>query len=284
MFISPMLLQIAVMPFSDDNYIFEPKIDGHRLILSRMNGETRLYTRHNNEVTRQYPELWDVGVDDIILDGEVACVDSTGAICFESVMERFSARKSDTVQRLSQRLPANYIVFDILRFKGKDLRGLSLAQRKDILAGIDFSNPRIGIIPYIQENGEVLFEEILAKKLEGMVAKRINSIYVSNRSEAWLKIINWKYEEVYISGYRKKDFGWLASVPDDSRRMRPAGIIEFGVTPQHKMAFYGICKSLINGEDNNNVYLEPRIRAKVKIRNWTKAGMLRSPVFVDFVL
>ena len=41
---------------------------------------------------------------------------------------------------------------------------------------------------------------------------------------------------------------------------------------------------LITGEDRDYVYLEPRIKAKVKIRNWTKAGLLRSPAFVDFIL
>jgi len=57
MFISPMLLETVQAAFSDDNYIYEPKIDGHRLILSHINGQTRLYTRHNNDCTRQYPEL-----------------------------------------------------------------------------------------------------------------------------------------------------------------------------------------------------------------------------------
>ncbi|OKP92272.1 hypothetical protein A3842_02550 [Paenibacillus sp. P3E] len=75
MFISPMLLQTAAGPFSNSNYIFEPKIDGHRLIYSQQDGKVRLYTRHNHECTRQYPELQIPLSDDVILDGEVACVD-----------------------------------------------------------------------------------------------------------------------------------------------------------------------------------------------------------------
>ncbi|MGG1600355.1 ATP-dependent DNA ligase, partial [Paenibacillus naphthalenovorans] len=63
MFISPMLLATAPEAFSHEDYVFEPKIDGHRLILSRTGGQTRLYTRHNNDCTRQYPELNDLALD-----------------------------------------------------------------------------------------------------------------------------------------------------------------------------------------------------------------------------
>lgn len=280
MFISPMLLETAQSPFSDYEYIFEPKIDGHRLIYSRINGATRLYTRHNNDCTRQYPELVNVAQDDIILDGEVAATDENGRIDFEAIMERFSLRKPDKVRRAAETRPVNYVVFDILRYKGEDLRGYPLHKRKELLSTLDFGNPHMTIIPSIEAEGEQLYSQIEALKMEGIVAKRANSIYVSSRSDAWQKIINWTYTEVFISGYRKGDFGWLAA----DEHGRPLGIIELGVTPRHKMAFYGIRDQLKIGEDKEYVYLEPRIKAKVKIRNWTKAGLLRSPAFVDFIL
>lgn len=55
MFVSPMPLVERDTPFDDERYIFEPKIDGHRLLLSMENGIARLYTRHNHEVTSRYP-------------------------------------------------------------------------------------------------------------------------------------------------------------------------------------------------------------------------------------
>jgi DNA ligase 1 len=285
-FIAPMLLETAPAPFDNDNYIFEPKIDGHRLILSHTNGVTRLFTRHNTECTRQYPELLSLPfTEDIILDGEVACTNATGAVCFESVMERFSAHKTDKIRRLSESQPVNYVVFDILRYKGEDLRGLPLEQRKEILASISLPpNPHIAIIPFYEDEGTGLFTQIKTRGMEGIVAKRKNSIYVSSRSASWLKIINWTYVDVYITGYRKKEFGWLASVISENGRFKPVGIIELGVTPTHRMAFYGIRNALVTGEDKDYVYLEPRIKGRVKIRNWTRNGQLRSPSFVEFVL
>lgn len=85
MFISPMLLETSPGPFSHSNFIFEPKVDGHRLIYSQESGNVRLYTRHNNDCTRQYPELLLPFDFDIILDGEVACTDPDCSRSFRQV-------------------------------------------------------------------------------------------------------------------------------------------------------------------------------------------------------
>jgi DNA ligase-1 len=87
---------------------------------------------------------------------------------------------------------------------------------------------------------------------------------------------------VFISGYKKEEFGWLVQVEENGKK-RPTGIIEHGVPPKYRKAFYGIAKQLITGEDKNFVYLELLIKVKVKMRNWTRNGMLRTPTFVDFV-
>lgn len=285
MFISPMLLETAHCPFSHSNYIFEPKIDGHRLIFSQQGGNIRLYTRHETDCTRQYPELLHLFDDDIILDGEVACTDpETGSIDFEMVMNRFQAKKSDKIQRLITTQPVTFVVFDVLQYKGQDLRKMPLMKRKEILSGIQMPNKHFGMIPFVEAAGEALFSQMEAQELEGMVGKKQNSIYESRRSASWQKVINWTYAEVFITGYRKDEFGWLTSVVTESGKLRPTGIIELGVPPKAKSAFYGVSKALAIGEDKNFVYLEPRIRAKVKTRNWTKNGMLRSPAFVEFVL
>lgn len=279
MFISPMLLETASGPFNDLNYIFEPKIDGHRLILDKEGGKVRLFTRHETEVTRQYPELLGLAIDDVELDGEVACADTAGDICFETVMERFAAKRLDKVRRLAESCPVQFVVFDILRLGGRDLRGLPLTERKAILAGLHFGNPHIAAIPYIQERGVELFEQIKQQCMEGIVGKRADSLYVSRRSADWLKVINWQHTSVWISGYRKDSFGWL--LQDESGRA--IGVVEFGVSQVHKQAFRGVAKQLVIGEDAEFVYLEPNLHAQVKFRNWTKKGLLRSPVFEGFI-
>lgn len=283
MFITPMLLEKREDPFDDERYIFEPKIDGHRLILSMENGVVRLYTRHNNEVTSQYPELYNVPIDDnsdVVLDGEVASIDpDTGKIEFERIMERFAMKKAMTIKEAAIKRPVHFFVFDILRYKGKDCRGMTLVERKELLERVLTANQFISSLIRVEGDGVSLFEAIKEKKLEGIVAKRKGSEYVCRRDRNWLKIINYTYANLQIAGYRKNQFGWLLKNDE-----RPVGILELAVPSAHKKAFYGIAKTIMTGEDRDFVYVQPVLKAKVRFRNWTRAGMLRTPEFVDFVL
>lgn len=279
MFLPPMLLEKRENPFDDDNFIFEPKIDGHRLILSVENGEVRLFTRHNNDVTRQYPELHIVPVNDdsdIVLDGEVACINpETGSIDFELIMSRFHTKK---IAEAVVRQPVHYYVFDILRYKGEDLRGLPLTERKAILSRVLGANDYFSPVISVECAGTSLFNVIKAKSLEGIVAKKRDSKYVGRRSPNWLKIINYQYAVVNIAGYRKSEFGWLLQHEDKS-----VGILELAVPSAHKKAFYRVSQQLVTCEDKNFVYVRPHLKARVRFRNWTRSGMLRTPEFVDFV-
>ncbi|MGG1879348.1 ATP-dependent DNA ligase [Paenibacillus cisolokensis] len=284
MFIEPMLLATAPRPYSDPHHIYEPKIDGHRLLFSQKDGQIRLYTRHETECTRQYPELLTPFENDILLDGEVACTDSdTGLVDFENVMTRFQAKKEQRIRQLMGISPVTYVVFDILQYKGRDLRKLPLMQRKEILASISMPNKHFGVIPFVEGAGEAMFEQMVSRKLEGMVGKRKNSLYVSRRSSDWQKVINWSYTDVFITGFRKDELGWLAAVPNESGLLKPAGIVEF-VTQAARKEFYSKSRGFVTGEDKNFVYLDPKIQGKVKFRNWTKSGMLRTPVVTTIII
>ncbi|WNC12274.1 RNA ligase family protein [Brevibacillus brevis] len=285
MFLEPMLLEQQETPFDDGRFIYEPKIDGHRLILSKMGRATTLYTRHHNECSAQYPELHILPINqDVILDGEVYCIDQNDQIDFELMMSRFHTKGTSRIAAAAKRQPVGLMVFDILHYDGKGLRGLPLLERKEILDSVVPDTPHIDKIQFVEKEGTALFEAIKQQGQEGIVCKRKESTYIEKRSADWVKVINYQYADVYISGYRKEDFGWIASVMGMNGRLRPAGVIELGVPPIHKQAFRRVCSQLVSGEDKNFVYLEPRLQATVKFRNWTKSGMLRSPVFVDFVL
>jgi DNA ligase 1 len=194
LFLPPMLLEKREKPFDDERYIFEPKIDGHRLILSMESGHVRLFTRHNNEVTRQYPELYNVPIEDntdVVLDGEVACMNpETGSIDFEMVMERFMMKKPITIMEAAVRRPIHFFVFDISRYKGEDLRGCPLMELKMLLEQVLSANNFISPLMRVEDTGESLFEAIREKKLEGIVAKKKNSKYDGRRDANWIKIID----------------------------------------------------------------------------------------------
>ncbi|MBB6732679.1 ATP-dependent DNA ligase [Cohnella zeiphila] len=285
MFLTPMLLAKREDPFDDPRYLYEPKIDGHRAIFSIENGVARIYTRHHSDVTRQYPELHEVPIaddSDMVLDGEIAVVDlETGAVDFEAVMRRFQLRKAEKIRVAAATQPVHFFAFDILRYKGMDLRKLPLIERKEILAAALDNSPYFSRVLSVENEGTALFNVIKERKLEGIVAKQKSGVYVGRRSESWQKIINYTYADVYISGYLKNQFGWLVEYNG-----RPAGIIEFDSTvpAAQKQAFYSVARKLVTGEDRNFVYVEPMIEARVRFRNWTKSGKMRSPEFVGFTV
>jgi len=280
MFIEPMLLEKRDETFDDERYVFQPKIDGHRLILSRMDGEVRLYTRHDNDVTRKYPELHNVPVDadSVILDGEVARMDDTGWIDFELIMERFRLTREPWILEAMRTKPVIFYVFDVLHYNGEDTRKWPLAERLALLERIVTPNRHFSPVISVDGRGTDLFNVIKSHRLEGIVAKRKDSLYVGRRSDSWLKVINYQYAEVTIAGYRKDEFGWLAHIDG-----RPAGMIELAVPAEARRAFYVAAQSIVTGEDRNFVYVKPAIKARVRFRNYYKSGMLRAPEFVSFV-
>jgi DNA ligase-1 len=277
-----MLLMKREEAFDDPRYVFEPKIDGHRLLLAKEGDSIKLWTRHENEVTRQYPELHapPLNCSSAILDGEVAYVDpATGMIDFEAIMERFKMAKPEKIREGMRRLPVQYFVFDVLEVDGKDVRRLPLVERMAILDSIMTENTHFKRLMQIDGRGKDLFQVIEQQRLEGIVGKRKDSSYVGRRSDKWLKMINYTYADVKICGYRKSEFGWLAKHND-----RVVGVIELAVPSNHRKAFYSIAQDIITGEDKNFVYVKPLITAKIRMRNWYKSGMMRSPEFVKFVM
>ncbi|WP_090646566.1 RNA ligase family protein [Paenibacillus sp. UNC496MF] len=264
-------------PFEKENHIAELKLDGIRLIVSNMS-ELKLYTRHQNDVTSQFPELHDVPFGPgTILDGELIVTDCEGKPDFEAMMSRFQSKKSNT--------KTTFCAFDILRHRGIDVTSLPLARRKELLAEAFQDTQHYSKVQHIEGNSIAYFEAIKQNGLEGIVIKDMQSKYkVGQRSWSFQKVINWTYADVYISGVKKDDFGWLTSILGDDGKFRPSGIIELGVLDEHKKAFRSVMKKLVYKEDRRFIHLQPVIKAKVKTRNWTKNGMLRSPVFVEFIL
>ncbi|MVP02118.1 DNA ligase [Paenibacillus sp. N10] len=275
-----MLLQYSKdnMAFNSTKHIAELKFDGIRLIISHMD-EIRLYTRHNNDVTLKFPEL--VHNSPIpagtILDGEIIITDQDGKPDFEGMLARFQSKRIKT--------PVTFVAFDIIKYRGIDVTSLPLLRRKELLEQAFIESNHYKRVQVARGLTTEYFKIIKQNGLEGIVIKDKDSRYeVDRRSYAWQKVINWIHAEVYISGYRKKDFGWLTAIDTTDGQKRPAGIIELGASPVHKKAFNGIKQRLVYKEDDNFVYMEPLIKARVKTRNWTKNGLLRSPVFIDFIV
>ncbi|WJV20771.1 RNA ligase family protein [Rossellomorea marisflavi] len=273
MFISPMLLHRSKEPFNDDAFITELKLDGIRLILSKIDDKIRLYTRHNNDVTSLFPELLNVEIPDgTILDGELIVTDQKGKPDFEAMMERFQSKRSTH--------PVSYSVFDVIHYNNANVSYKPLIERKEILDKIiKVDTPLINKVMWMYGKGVDYFDVVKDHDLEGIVIKNANSLYKPNtRSQEWLKVINYKYTNAYVGGLRKGDFGVMLM----DKEGEYLGLMEFMPIHERKV-LYAAHKSLISHETDSFIYLKPELQIKVKYRNLTKKGLLRIPSFEEWI-
>lgn len=167
-------------PFSDQNWLFEPKWDGYRAICYYDQTSARFISRRNNDLSKRFPELQQIHVraDSAIIDGEIVALDEAGLPCFDELRKK---RRS---------CPIVFYAFDLIELDGKDLRGLPLLKRKAFLKRTlrRTRNNRVRFTEHIVGEGLALFARLEERQLEGMVAKRIDSKYESGRTRDWLKV------------------------------------------------------------------------------------------------
>jgi DNA ligase-1 len=275
MFVSPMLLKRVDEPFDSDDYISELKFDGIRLLLTKFNNEIHLYTRHNNDVTAMFPEIYE-GLnipDGTILDGEIIVPGENGAPDFESMMSRFRSSKGGHF--------VQFCVFDVIYYKNENISSLPLMKRKELLLHeLTFTNNHVVPVQWIEGNGKLYFNLIKERNLEGIVLKRKDSKYhINKRSDEWLKVINYKFQDVAITGMLKKDHSFLLSSLDSGQNI---GVMEFIPPQERKKVYSQLNKSGVN-ESDNVIYFNQTIPCNIKFRNWTSNGKLRIPSFHKWI-
>ncbi len=200
----PMLAKVAEASFSDKDWFFEVKWDGFRAI-AYVEESFSIKSRNEKELKDTFPELQELKklAKNIVVDGEIIVM-REGKPDFQSLLERGKAVSEGEIQRQENRLPAVYIVFDILEKEGKSLTKLSLMERKTILKESLREGSNVLLCDFIEEKGETYFQLVLEKGLEGVVAKKKDSQYEEGlRTGSWLKIKKLKTCDCVIFGYTK---------------------------------------------------------------------------------
>jgi len=177
-----MLPTIVRQPFSDSEYLFEPKLDGWRALCFVQDGQIRFLSRKGHSLTERFPERRRISVraKSAIIDGEVVALDQDGMPCFEGLHGRSSEVACVVV----------FYAFDLLHVDGYDLTACPLITRKALLKRIlpKGKADRIRYTEHFIGSGERLFGVIEGMQLEGMVAKRKDIVYSRGRSRFWQKI------------------------------------------------------------------------------------------------
>jgi bifunctional non-homologous end joining protein LigD len=185
------------------------KWDGIRIVAGTHRGQLRMRTRQGNDVPpSKFPELASLAeaVDDVILDGELTVFDGKHPD-FGAVISRLRGRPGRAAA-LAETQPSTVIVFDVLRLDGVDLRGSPYIERRAILEGLEL--PPLWLVPPTFSDGAAAVAASLEHGLEGVVAKKLTSKYVSRRSRAWIKHRHEGIIDAVVIGWRRTSAGGLS--------------------------------------------------------------------------
>src|ERR1700730_9268628 len=171
-FVPPIMAESAKAPFDSPDWIFEIKLDGYRAItVFDAAGNPRLWSRNGLPLEAKFPAVATavskLKLRSTILDGEVVAVDENGIPRFQ-LLQRF--QKQPTA-------PTLYYVFDVLWSEGEDITGNPIVARRAVLERIIKPVPGIQLGSYVQNEGKALFKLVKEKGMEGVIAKRKDSIY-----------------------------------------------------------------------------------------------------------
>jgi bifunctional non-homologous end joining protein LigD len=198
----PMLAKLAPQPFSGKDWFFEIKWDGFRAI-AYVNDELSLRSRNQKELKYNFPELEELTqlAHDVVLDGEIVVM-KEGKPDFQALLERGQATSPVEIELKAKRSPVVYVVFDILEKDGVSLVDLPLTERKKILKGSVKEGNHVLLSDIVEEKGEAYYRVALEKGLEGVMAKKKDSVYETGvRSGSWLKIKKLRSCDCVIFGY-----------------------------------------------------------------------------------
>ena len=198
-------LPVQELPTGD--WLYEIKFDGYRALAFKDGKNVRLVSRNKNAF--DYPPLLEalkkLPAEHVILDGEIAALDEKGRSSFQ-LLQLFKS---------SEGIPLVYYVFDLLFLGGKDLRKEPLSARRKLLARVLKNRPeKIRLSDELRGTKDELLRVAQEFGLEGLVAKKPNSVYESGRrSCAWVKFKITKAQEFVIGGYTLPEGGRKYSAP-----------------------------------------------------------------------
>lgn len=285
--IKPMIVSMCKEAFNDENYIFEPKWDGMRILLHKQGDRIEAFTRYGMKISSKFPELKEAAT---AIKAPTAILDCEGIVLREGkpVFDDFSYRSrlsnSARIERAVHTHSATFIVFDVL-YTDQDHLQEPLMQRKERLSEIVETTPFLMPTMFIGGQGIPLFDLMKERDMEGIVAKQKDSKYaLDSTSKDWLKIKHLKSIEVIILGFRTNPFGLVIGLNFKTVKNKPVGVVEYGFMPADKELFWKISKQLMTTKDDKTQWIEPQLCCRIEYMERTDTHQLGTTLFRGFLL
>src|SRR5688500_10217744 len=184
--LQPMLAVLSnELPADTEHYSFEYKWDGVRALCYWDGRRLRLESRNQLDITRRYPELHIIadalGSRPAILDGEIVALDENDRPSFPLLQNRMHVNDPASIRRLVDEVPVRYLVFDLLHLDGRSTIDSTYLNRRDMLEQLTLMGPSWQVPPAHIGEGAAMLDAARQTGLEGIVAKRIDSLYELGR-------------------------------------------------------------------------------------------------------
>jgi bifunctional non-homologous end joining protein LigD len=275
-----------------EGWAFEIKWDGYRIVASLAGGDADLRTRKDQDYTKRFENVARalpkaLKTPDCVVDGEVVALDEDGRPSFSAMQQAGSGT------------PILYYVFDLLEVDGEPLIDLPFVERhKRLEQLLDRRNQTVRLSEAF-DDGNALLEAAKQQRLEGIMAKRLDSRYLpGRRTRDWLKIKARNRQEFVIVGYTR----------GKGRRERTLGSLILGVYQGGELVYAGNCGTGFTEQEierllaklrplerdtppfrvvpkmprvrkSDVIWVEPKLVCEVEFVEWTHDGHLRAPAY-----
>jgi len=301
--LKPMLASLVDnIPPDEQNYYFEIKWDGVRALTYWDGRHLQIESRNQLDITHRYPELAALAkaLSDyrIVLDGEIVALDENNRPSFPLLQRRMHVEDRISIPRLVKQVPIWYMVFDLLYLDGRSTMDLPFVQRREQLENLALHGPAWRVPPAHRGEGAAMLDAARQQHLEGIVAKKHDSIYEpGRRSPSWLKVKLVGRAEFVIGGWipegmtNKNRIGSLLvgyyEPSGETMKLRYAGGIGTGFDQQWHDRLTRLLKPLTRPTSPfadkvpkpGAIYVEPIIVAEVEYRCWPEGGILQQAAF-----
>jgi bifunctional non-homologous end joining protein LigD len=277
-------------------WAYEFKWDGVRVISFFQGGPPALFARSGTTVTAAYPEISGLQLPpDTLLDGEMVVLDAAGRPSFTALAERMHVRDPNRAARLAASMPVTYMIFDLLRYAGEDIKHLPYAMRRERLEDLELSGAH-WMTPPVFLDGPATEAAARENQLEGLVAKRVDTPYTPGfRSPDWIKIKFDSTGDYVIGGWRpgaRRLGGLLVGCPGPDGLLRFRGRVGGGISGASERELLGVLAPLatdkspfvpgaVPREDARGAHwVRPELVVEIRYGNRTPDGRLRFPRFL----
>jgi bifunctional non-homologous end joining protein LigD len=313
--------ELDAINLASSSLLYEQKFDGIRAIAviepALPAARVQLLSRNGNDKAPQFPDIVralrelaaQVGKP-LILDGEVVALDARNRpTSFTALQSRMHLRGAREIEARTATVPTAFIVFDLLREGGEDLRPLPLAARRVRLEHLLHvrTNERLREATFVAGDGQRVLAQAEREDWEGLLVKDAESPYTSGvRSRTWRKVKLHKRATLVIGGWTdpkgtRAGLGALMVGSPDDARGKPARRVR-GASASLCYAGNvgtGFSDATINDlmrqlrplatttspfvdapKGRGQHWVEPRLMCEVRFSEWTPEGRLRHPVFL----